>query len=94
MAVTSSHSPSTLVSMKIDYDEGRPLETTTMFGNPIEFARAKGVNLPPIDMYVGSPTPISRSVIAIFGRGNCYNALGGLRVHHLTILRGECDSDH
>ncbi|MBE9225568.1 putative 2-dehydropantoate 2-reductase [Phormidium sp. LEGE 05292] len=37
-------------SMKIDYDEKRPLEVETMFGNPLHFAQKKGVNLPKITM--------------------------------------------
>lgn len=37
-------------SMKIDYDEKRPLEIETMFGNPLKFARSRGVELPKIGM--------------------------------------------
>ncbi|MBD1882150.1 putative 2-dehydropantoate 2-reductase [Coleofasciculus sp. FACHB-T130] len=37
-------------SMKIDYDEGRPLEVETMFGNPLRTAQAAGVDLPKIAM--------------------------------------------
>lgn len=37
-------------SMKIDYDEGRPLEVETMFGNPLRKAQAGGANLPRIAM--------------------------------------------
>jgi 2-dehydropantoate 2-reductase len=37
-------------SMKIDYDEGRPLEIGAMFGNPLAFARDRGVDLPSIEM--------------------------------------------
>jgi 2-dehydropantoate 2-reductase len=37
-------------SMKIDYDEKRPLEVETMFGNPLRFAQERGVNLPKITM--------------------------------------------
>ncbi|MFB2881331.1 putative 2-dehydropantoate 2-reductase [Floridanema aerugineum] len=37
-------------SMKIDYDEKRPLEVETMFGNPLNFAQARGANLPKITM--------------------------------------------
>jgi 2-dehydropantoate 2-reductase len=37
-------------SMKIDYDAGRPLEITAMFGNPLNFARRKGINLPRTEM--------------------------------------------
>src|ERR687885_272578 len=37
-------------SMKLDYDEGRPLEVETMFGNPLRAATAKGANLPLISM--------------------------------------------
>jgi 2-dehydropantoate 2-reductase len=33
-------------SMKIDYDQHRPLEVEAMFGNPLRKAQAKGVNLP------------------------------------------------
>jgi 2-dehydropantoate 2-reductase len=33
-------------SMKIDYDEGRPLEVELIFGNPLRKAQAAGVNLP------------------------------------------------
>ena len=37
-------------SMKIDYDEKRPLEVETMFGNPLKFAKKRGANLPKITM--------------------------------------------
>lgn len=37
-------------SMKIDYDEGRPLEVEAMFGNPLRAAQAAGVTLPKIAM--------------------------------------------
>jgi 2-dehydropantoate 2-reductase len=37
-------------SMKIDYDEGRPLEIAAMFGAPLQFARDRGVELPLIGM--------------------------------------------
>ena len=37
-------------SMKIDYDERRPLEVETMFGNPLRTAQAAGVDLPKIAM--------------------------------------------
>ncbi|OKH36584.1 2-dehydropantoate 2-reductase [[Phormidium ambiguum] IAM M-71] len=37
-------------SMKIDYDEKRPLEVETMFGNPLKFAQQRGANLPKITM--------------------------------------------
>lgn len=37
-------------SMKIDYDEKRPLEVETMFGNPLRFAQEKGANLLKITM--------------------------------------------
>ncbi len=37
-------------SMKIDYDEGRPLEIAAMFGNPLRWARAKGIDLSSIEM--------------------------------------------
>ncbi|MDZ7957451.1 MAG: putative 2-dehydropantoate 2-reductase [Aulosira sp. DedQUE10] len=33
-------------SMKIDYDERRPLEVEAIFGNPLRKAQAAGVNLP------------------------------------------------
>lgn len=36
-------------SMKIDYDERRPLETEAIFGNPLRMAAAAGVNLPRIE---------------------------------------------
>lgn len=35
-------------SMKIDYDERRPLEVEAIFGNPLRIAEAVGVNLPQI----------------------------------------------
>lgn len=35
-------------SMKIDYDECRPLEIEAIFGNPLQKAQAAGVNLPQI----------------------------------------------
>lgn len=37
-------------SMKIDYDEKRPLEVETMFGNTLKFAQERGANLPKITM--------------------------------------------
>lgn len=37
-------------SMKIDYDEHRPLEIEAIFGNPLCAARQAGVNLPQIAM--------------------------------------------
>jgi 2-dehydropantoate 2-reductase len=36
-------------SMKIDYDEHRPLEVEAIFGNPLKKAQAAGVNLPQIN---------------------------------------------
>ncbi|MDJ0800272.1 MAG: putative 2-dehydropantoate 2-reductase [Calothrix sp. MO_167.B12] len=36
-------------SMKIDYDENRPLEVEAIFGNPLRTAQANGVDLPQID---------------------------------------------
>jgi 2-dehydropantoate 2-reductase len=35
-------------SMKIDYDESRPLEVEAIFGNPLRKAQTAGVNLPQI----------------------------------------------
>lgn len=35
-------------SMKIDYDEKRPLEIETMFGNPLRCGQRRGANLPRI----------------------------------------------
>ncbi|HEY9652900.1 MAG TPA: putative 2-dehydropantoate 2-reductase [Coleofasciculaceae cyanobacterium] len=37
-------------SMKIDYDEGRPMEVETLFGNPLRAATAASANLPLIAM--------------------------------------------
>lgn len=37
-------------SMKIDYDEGRPLEVEAIFGNPLRLAQQGGANLPRIEM--------------------------------------------
>ncbi len=37
-------------SMKIDYDEGRQLEISAMFETPLQFARAKQIDLPRIEM--------------------------------------------
>lgn len=37
-------------SMKIDYDEKRPMEVETMFGNPLNLARQNGIDLPKITM--------------------------------------------
>ncbi|HAJ61862.1 MAG TPA: putative 2-dehydropantoate 2-reductase [Cyanobacteria bacterium UBA8543] len=37
-------------SMKLDYDEGRPLEIEAIFGNPLRTASAVGVDLPLIGM--------------------------------------------
>lgn len=36
-------------SMKIDYDESRPLEVEAIFGNPLKMAKANGIDLPQID---------------------------------------------
>lgn len=37
-------------SMKIDYDEKRPMEVETMFRNPLSLARKNGIDLPQITM--------------------------------------------
>jgi len=37
-------------SMKVDFDEGRPMEVEAMFGNPIRAAAERGVHLPRIAM--------------------------------------------
>lgn len=37
-------------SMKIDYDENRPLELGAIFGNPLHYAQQAGVQLPQIQM--------------------------------------------
>ncbi len=37
-------------SMKIDYDERRPLEVEAIFGNPLRMAHQAGVELPRIQM--------------------------------------------
>jgi 2-dehydropantoate 2-reductase len=37
-------------SMKIDYDEKRPLEVEAMYGNPLRAAQVAGVNLPRIQL--------------------------------------------
>lgn len=37
-------------SMKIDADEGRPMEVEAMFGNPVRAAAERGVELPRIEM--------------------------------------------
>ncbi|HIK16328.1 MAG TPA: putative 2-dehydropantoate 2-reductase [Leptolyngbyaceae cyanobacterium M33_DOE_097] len=37
-------------SMKIDYDEGRPMEIETMYGNPLRAAQQAGVSTPRIEM--------------------------------------------
>jgi 2-dehydropantoate 2-reductase len=37
-------------SMKIDYDEQRPLEVEAIFGNPLRMTRQAGVQLPRIQM--------------------------------------------
>ena len=37
-------------SMKIDYDEGRPLEVDAIFGNPLQAARQAGLEVPRIEM--------------------------------------------
>ncbi|KAF3884113.1 MULTISPECIES: putative 2-dehydropantoate 2-reductase [Nostocales] len=38
-----------LTSMKIDYDERRPMEVEAIFGNPLRMVQAAGTNLPKID---------------------------------------------
>ena len=40
-------------SMKIDYDEHRPLEVEAIFGSPLRMAQAAGVNLPQISCLYG-----------------------------------------
>jgi 2-dehydropantoate 2-reductase len=37
-------------SMKIDYDESRPLEIAAMFETPLAFARTKNIDVPSIEM--------------------------------------------
>jgi 2-dehydropantoate 2-reductase len=37
-------------SMKIDYDDRRPLEIAAMFGNPLRFAQERGATMPKIAM--------------------------------------------
>ena len=37
-------------SMKIDFDEGRPLEVEAIFGNPLRAAQAAGATVPRIEM--------------------------------------------
>ncbi|MBW3585218.1 MAG: putative 2-dehydropantoate 2-reductase [Cyanobacteria bacterium 0813] len=37
-------------SMKIDYDESRPLEVEAIFGNPIRMAKQAGIKLPQIEV--------------------------------------------
>jgi 2-dehydropantoate 2-reductase len=37
-------------SMKIDYDEQRPLEVEAIFGNPLHMAQQAGLQLPRIEM--------------------------------------------
>ncbi|MFS8118548.1 MAG: ketopantoate reductase C-terminal domain-containing protein, partial [Microcoleus sp.] len=37
-------------SMKIDYDESRPLEVEAIFGNPIRAAQQGGIKLPQIEV--------------------------------------------
>ena len=37
-------------SMKIDFDEGRPLETEAIFGNPLRAAQGAGIETPRIEM--------------------------------------------
>jgi len=36
-------------SMKIDYDQQRPLEVEGIFGNPLRIAKGNGMDLPKID---------------------------------------------
>jgi len=37
-------------SMKVDADEGRPMEVEAMFGNPVRAAAERGIHLPRIEM--------------------------------------------
>ncbi|PSN78426.1 2-dehydropantoate 2-reductase, partial [filamentous cyanobacterium CCP4] len=37
-------------SMKIDFDEGRPLEVEAIYGNPMRAAQAAGAAVPKIEM--------------------------------------------
>jgi 2-dehydropantoate 2-reductase len=48
-------------SMKIDYDEGRPMEISAMFETPLQFARNKQIDLPLIDMLTRQLQFIERS---------------------------------
>lgn len=36
--------------MKIDFDQGRPLEVEAIFGHPLRAAQAAGASVPRIDM--------------------------------------------
>ncbi|KGF72964.1 2-dehydropantoate 2-reductase [Neosynechococcus sphagnicola sy1] len=39
-----------LTSMKIDYDQGRPMEIEALFGNPLRVAQVTGVSVPKLEM--------------------------------------------
>lgn len=48
-------------SMKIDYDERRPMEVEAIFGEPVRAAKAKGVALPRIESLYRALAYINRS---------------------------------
>jgi 2-dehydropantoate 2-reductase len=54
-------------SMKIDFDEGRPLEVEAIFGNPLKAAHQAGVEAPRIEMLYHQLKAINRRISQIIG---------------------------
>lgn len=50
-------------SMKIDFDEGRPLEVEAIFGNPLKAAHQAGVEAPRIEMLYQQLKAINRRIV-------------------------------
>jgi 2-dehydropantoate 2-reductase len=50
-------------SMKIDFDEGRPLEVEAILGNPLKAAQVAGANVPRIEMLYHQLKAINRRVV-------------------------------
>lgn len=51
-------------SMKIDYDEGRPLEVEAILGNPLRAAQAAGVAVPRLEMLYHQVKALDRRALA------------------------------
>ncbi|NJL21947.1 MAG: putative 2-dehydropantoate 2-reductase [Leptolyngbyaceae cyanobacterium SM1_3_5] len=56
-------------SMKLDYDNGRPLEIQAIFANPLQMARSNGIDLPKIEMLYQQLNFLDRNRFKV-GRGD------------------------